>query len=318
MDELTVLVLGDLPKITVEDFVVTPKVISDVGKELAPLSNGVWDKYFPVYGGHDIWHFTKPEAAKNILAEGKIRFYSLHSRFKDGEFIQFVKDHNLDGYENRVTDSGGKLFAYLMSQNFFLSTSASDMSEKNECSNWDVFAAGGTGVRFHFRFDRQFKPFKRVYYRDSDGCLPLLRDLSEAASAHNRLLVLQGVSRAGCYYIRGSYRQEDEVRLLIPKQSDGWPKNLIPVLDDTYAVNGVEVIAPVEYIPVSLDQPTNFENSFGFELTLAAVEPGPGCDQKIVQGWVDAGRLSGVKVLPSYSKEKYEAYLHGLALLNAR
>jgi len=305
--------------ITIGDIVVTDNLITDTVLHPAPLANEIWDTYFPMYTGTDVWHFTSPKGAQGILNDGSLRFYNLHHRFGEGEFIDFTKDHNLDGYLKREADDGTKLFVNLMSLNFFLSTSAFDITLESECSNWKVFGSSGTGVRLHIKFDRPRSRFKRVHYSTADHCLPLLRDLiHEVSQNHERPLILCDTNRIGCYYIRGGYSQEDEVRLLLPKQSDGWPRNLIPTTDFAKKVDGVNILAPVEFISVPLNKPTYFDHFPAFTLSLAAVQPGPKADRAQVEKWVNSGPLKGTPVLAKYDETAYDDYCHGLALLYAR
>lgn len=232
------------------------------------LSEIIFDHYFPTPPQKTYYHFTSFEACRSIIDSGKIRLSNLLKRFNDGEFSEFYRDHNIDGYQ-----AGGNVFGIdigekaVMSEIFFLSMTSSPFDFPGD-KKWEDFGDSGRGLRISLELKAKHSDFREVYYSGnrSGNHIPLLKSLETTIQAkYHKPLSFSYISKIGAFYIRGAFKNEAEYRLLIKTTADDYSASHLKMTVTDKEEN-------IGYIELPL------MNDFA-EIIITAVQPGYNCSE---------------------------------------
>ena len=226
------------------------------------LSELIFEKIYPTPDINIFSHYTKFDNGFSIIDKSEFRLFNLLKNFKYDEFSLFYKKHSIKGYE-QYSNSFGISTGYkkIMSEIFALSLT----SEENTAPElWDFFADKGTGIKLTFEIKSHIPDFRQVYY--SDKPIDLLKDLFDNIyNTYHFPFNFSYISKIGAFYIKGNYKNEQEFRFLIKRNSDSY---------NAYQLQPVIFQDDISYITLP------FESEFA-NFKLIKVEKGPNCDYSV-------------------------------------
>lgn len=218
--------------ITPKDIIFTPQFLAEVlmkneKGELTrkrKLSDIVFDTYYPKPQSNEFYHFTKLSALEGIL-KGNLRLSKLKKNIDYHEYLKFYRDHNDEEqiYHDSIKDcteiiETSFVFSFAMAENF---------SQENDSHLWRNFADKGAGVKIKFSLETTHEDFRSIFYRKGVEKSQLLINIlnRQLFEKYKRRLFLMGISKIGAFYLPGDYNIENEVRLLIKKDTDSYQFN---------------------------------------------------------------------------------------------
>lgn len=259
------------------------KTVIEYTSSSGNLSQALINHYFPpILDTSRQAHFTTLDNLELILTSQSLRLYTLLKRVNEQEFKPFSEDFGLTGYLDEK--DGEPYYKTLMSDLFY--TSFTSPTLVDEPYMWNVFGAGGKGVKIIFEISviQSRSELRPVIYRTKNQAAgSLIKKLIERIKNEcNRHLIMRGISRVGAFYLPLGYslEKEEETRLLIKSWGEGPAHGLIKE-------RGTKA-----YIPLKLGDGSN---QF-CELNIVEVQAGEKCNEdKVVTLLNDAG-LSNVQV----------------------
>ncbi len=200
-----------------QDIKITQKIVSDLVKSNAKLSDAIINFLWPSTASATVYHFTSKEAAENILKTGIFRLNNIANRFSEGEIITFCQTHRLQGYLNKDQNGDPMYRSLIMPNTFYSSFTDTALTTEQEEYFWRTFAASD-GVRLKFEVGTKYPDdFRKVHYEQKKSePIGLLYDLTTCIkNKYNRDFMLKSISRLCSFYLSGKdYGIENEYRLL--------------------------------------------------------------------------------------------------------
>jgi len=202
--------------ITLSDITITDKIVSDLVKPQAKLSDAITDFLWPSISSATVYHYTSKEAAESILKTGIFRLKNIANRYSEGEIKTFCETHQLQGYLEE-SESGEPTYKHLIMPNtFYSSFTDTALTAEQEEYFLRTFAACD-GVRLRIEITASNPNFRKIRYEQKKGVpIALLSDLTNSIrDKYGREFVLKGISRLCSFYLSGKdYGIENEYRVL--------------------------------------------------------------------------------------------------------
>ncbi|QNK78343.1 hypothetical protein H7F37_04450 [Winogradskyella sp. PAMC22761] len=242
------------------------------------LSHIIFNHYFPKPNKKTFYHYTTFQNAENIIKSKKLRLYNLNKRFSDGEFQAFYEEHGMDGYKDgKVIMDVDCSTKGIMSDIYYISLTGSGYGTIHN-NLWKDFGEDGEGIRLEFSVTPKTDDFREVYYskNNDETNIPLLKNMfNSIKNKYGKPLNFTNSSKIGSFYIRGKFKNENEYRLIIKRDSDDYGAYHL----EPNVTNNSELISYIE-IP--------FKNKFA-EFELKSIQLGYECsddDEIELNQWI--------------------------------
>lgn len=207
---------GIKDQISLSDITVTDKIVSDLVKSNAKLSDAITNFLWPSITDATVHHYTSKSAAESILNTGIFRLSNIAARYSDGEIVTFCQTHDLKGYLEEDA-AGQPTYRHLIMPNtFYASFTDTLLSTSQEEYFWRNFSACD-GVRLKIEVAASEPNFRKIRYEQHKGKpIKVLEELMSCIrEKHNREFILKGISRLCSFYLSGQdYGIENEYRLI--------------------------------------------------------------------------------------------------------
>ncbi|PSW63696.1 hypothetical protein C0W54_03575 [Photobacterium kishitanii] len=248
-----------------DELIIDDKVV--ISDSVSSLSDDIINFIWKNHNSKDLYHYTKRDAAENIVSSGLFRLNNIQNRVEEGEVIDFCERHSLNGYLELDEKNEPKYKSIIMPNTFYASFTDVNISDTREKVLWSWFA-GQHGVRLKFRVTARNSNFREMYYEENlDNRMSLLSDVFKLINTkYQRSFVLRGISRLSSFYLSG-YAEENEFRILHRM----WNEDTLEAIsykETDYLeipINGKETYGfSLELIEVYSDFPLNCPNSYLF------------------------------------------------------
>jgi hypothetical protein len=260
--------------IGVGDFTPTDRLVTDFGKSNTRLSDAIVQAIWPRVHEGTFVHYTRRKCAESIIASGNFRLYELFKRVSQGEMVDFFQHHGFQGYLQMV--NGRPVYHDAMRKLFYASFTNSCLDDHEERNMWEEFAPSAQDVRLVFDVMAENPDFRRVRYVPRKGPgVPLIDQLQARVRMFGgREFLFRGVTRVAAFYLRGTYSEENETRLLHAR----------------YGEIQSEVHCDGTYRYVEL--PIDGQFHYGYRLVPRRIETRNAVDQTLTEEFLALGKAS--------------------------
>jgi len=159
---------GVAEKISLSDITITEKMVSDLVKPNAKLSDVITNFLWPSFTSTTVYHYTSRDAAESILNSGIFRLNNITDRYADGEIVTFCQTHDLNGYLENDVNGEPKYRNLIMPNTFYASFTDMSLTEEQEEYFWRNFAACD-GVRLKIEITAANPNFRKMHYEQTKG-----------------------------------------------------------------------------------------------------------------------------------------------------
>lgn len=179
-----------------KDFIVLKNILIDNNGK---IEEAIINSLFPPVKEETFFHYTKTEAALNILRDNKLRFYSILKRLNENE-LEEIDKYSIDpNYRNE-----------LASKYFYLSLTNTNLNEEEEKKFYSTFG----DTRLTIRLKCSNIMCRKIHY--SKKIFLLFHELNTLCQGFGYTggFVVNQMSRFCAYYLPLDYGEEKETRAL--------------------------------------------------------------------------------------------------------
>jgi len=201
--------------VSLQDLIITDKVVSDLVIDDAPLSEALIRHLWPSIREDTVYHYTSKAAAESIATSKEFRFYCLTKRHTENEVEAFCTAHGLKGYLELDASGVPKYKSLILPNTFYASFTSSNIKPAEEKYFWSTFAHSD-GVRLKIKMRASNPNYRSLVYGDATAKpIPVLAELDQKIlGTYQRHFILKGISRLCAFYLSSGYAKENERRAL--------------------------------------------------------------------------------------------------------